>query len=104
MGIELTIEWVATLDNRTRHDHRLMHGQRTTVDEPFHTPDGYTIYYPADCTEESDAPQSEIWNCRCTLRPMVKGFERDTVKESPKMGDMTFEEWQQAKPNYKKGE
>lgn len=98
LGIDLTIEWQATLDDRTRIAHRYMHGQRTTVDEPFYTPDGYTIYYPADCTGESDAPQKEIWNCRCTLLAWVKGFEGDTVKESPKMHDMSFDEWQKAKP------
>jgi len=97
MGIDLTIEWCATLDDRTRHDHRMMHGQRRSVDEPFETPDGFRIYYPADCTGESDAPQQEIWNCRCTLLAWVKGFERDTVKESPGRGDMTFEEWQNEK-------
>ena len=99
LGVNLVIEWQATLDMRTRHDHRMMHGQRRNVDEPFETPDGFTIYYPADCTGESDAPQNEIWNCRCTLVAWVKGFEGDTVKSSPKMGDMTFEEWQQAKPH-----
>lgn len=97
LGVDLTIEWSATLDGRTRHDHRLMHGQRTEVDEPFHTPDGFTIYYPADCTGDSDAPQKEIWNCRCTLKAWVKGFEGNTVKSSPKMGDMSFEEWQKEK-------
>ena len=98
LGVDLTIEWSATLDGRTRHDHRMMHGQRTTVDEPFRTPDGFTIYYPADCTGESTAPQDEIWNCRCTLLAWVKGFEGETVKSSPKMQGMTFEEWQQATP------
>lgn len=63
LGVHLTIEWQATLDDRTRNEHRLMHGQRRDVDEPFITPDGFTIYYPADSTGESDAPQSEIWNC-----------------------------------------
>jgi len=96
LGIDFTIEWQATLDDRTRHAHRQMHGQRTTVDEPFYTPDGYTIYYPADCTGESDAPQKEIWNCRCTLLARVKGFDGDTVKESPKMRGMDFDEWQKA--------
>ena len=38
-----------------------------------------------------------IWNCRCTLLAWVKGYEGDTVKSSPKMGDMSFEEWQKAK-------
>jgi hypothetical protein len=98
LGVDLVIEWQATLDDRTRHDHRLMHGQRTDVDKPFHTPDGFTIYYPADCTGDSDAPQKEIWNCRCTLLSWVKGFEGDTVKESDKMDGMSFEEWQEAKP------
>lgn len=100
IGVDLTIEWQATLDHRTRHAHRMMHGQRTEVDEPFRTPDGYTIYYPADCTGESNAPQKEIWNCRCTLLSWVKGFEGDTVKSSPKMGDMTFEEWQNGKGGF----
>lgn len=96
-GIELDIEWVSTLDGRTRHAHRLMHGQRTTVDKPFHTPDGYAIYYPADCTGRSDAPQHEIWNCRCHLNGWVKGYAEDTVKESPGLRDMSFEEWQAGK-------
>lgn len=100
LGVDLTIEWQATLDHRTRHDHRLMHGQRTVIDKPFHTPDGFTIYYPADCTGESTAPQREIWNCRCTLRPWVKGFEGDTIKSSPKMGDMSYDEWLDAKERF----
>ena len=98
LGVQLTIEWQATLDGRTRHDHRMMHGQRRNVDEPFETPDGFKIMWPADCSSgSSDAPQREIWNCRCTLLSWVKGFEGDTVKSSPKMGSMSFEEWQQAK-------
>lgn len=98
LGVDLTIEWQATLDGRTRHDHRLLHGQRRNVDEPFEV-DGFQILYPAqsDGPGASDIPQRLIWNCRCTLLSWVKGFEGDTVKDSPKMGDMTFEEWQEAK-------
>ena len=36
-------------------------------------------------------------NCRCTILAYVKGFEHDTIKESDKMGDMSFEEWLEAK-------
>ena len=105
LGVDLTIEWQATLDHRTRHAHRMMHGQRTEVDKPFHTPDGYTIYYPADSTGESNAPQREIWNCRCTLLAWVKGHEGETVKDSPKMDGMSFEEWQNEKaPKTKENE
>ena len=98
LGVDLTIEWQATLDHRTRHDHRMLHGQRRKVDEPFLV-DGFAILYPAqsDGPGSSDIPQRLIWNCRCTLLAWVKGFEGETVKNSPKMGDMSFEEWQHAK-------
>lgn len=96
LGVKLTIEWQATLDGRTRHDHRMMHGQRRKVGEPFETPDGFSILWPADSSSDyTDAPQREIWNCRCTLLSWVEGFEGDTVKHSDKMGSMSFEEWQQ---------
>lgn len=97
LGVDLTIEWQATLDGRTRHDHRLMHGQRRNVDEPFKLPSGQEILYPADSRGDSYELQGEIWNCRCTLLSWVKGYESDTVKDSPKMGGMSFEEWQHAK-------
>ena len=97
VGVDLTIEWQATLDSRTRHEHRLMHGQRREVDEPFEV-DGIKILYPAQAgLAGSSIPQSMIWNCRCTLLAWVKGFEGDTVKTSPKMGDLSFEEWQNEK-------
>ena len=94
LGVDLTIEWNATLDHRTRHSHRQMHGQRREVDEPFEV-DGHEILYPG----YPYAVGNEIWNCRCSLSAMVKGYEIDTVTESPKMGDMTFDEWREAKEN-----
>lgn len=99
MGVDLTIEWSATLDMRTRHNHRMLHGQRREVDDPFEV-DGIKILYPAQIgVGSSNIPQSMIWNCRCTLLAWVKGFEGETVKASPKMGDMSFEEWQNMKEN-----
>ena len=94
-GVDLVIEWQATLDDRTRHSHRMMHGQRRKVDEPF-VVDGVSILYPGQSSGpgSSDIPQSMIWNCRCTLLSWVKGFEGKTVTRSPDMGDMSFEEWQ----------
>ena len=99
-GVELTLEWAATLDNRTRHEHRMMHGQRRDVGEPF-VIDGIEIMYPAQTGSFmgiSNVPQEMIWNCRCTILAFVKGFEHDTIKTSDKMGNMTFEEWLNAKP------
>jgi SPP1 gp7 family putative phage head morphogenesis protein len=101
MGIDLTIEWAAVLDNRTRHSHRQMHGQRREVDEPFTITDGgrtFNIMWPADCnSSQSNAPQREIWNCRCTLLSWVKGFEHDMQTDSDKM-NMSFDEWLQVEP------
>lgn len=99
-GVELTLEWAATLDNRTRHEHRLMHGQRRDVGEPFEV-SGVKIMYPAQTgsfMSIENAPQELIWNCRCTILAFVKGYEHDTIKHSDKMGKMTFEEWLEAKP------
>lgn len=89
MGIELEKEWVATLDDRTRHSHRLMHGVRVPVDEEF--PNG--CRYPGDPFGDP----SEVYNCRCTMKASIKGFDRQRVESSPKMGELSFEEWQEAK-------
>lgn len=101
-GYELTIEWAATLDMRTRHEHRMMHGQRRELDEPFEVSLGnrtVKILYPAQTKYgQSDIPQQLIWNCRCSLLAWIKGYEHDTLKKSQRMEGMSFEEWQNAKP------
>ena len=93
VGVDQVLEWQATLDARTRTSHRMMHGQRREVGQPFEV-DGVKIMYAGD----PYAPQKEIWSCRCTILSWVRGYEGKTVTSSPKMGDMTFEEWQKAKP------
>lgn len=98
LGIDLVAEWVAVLDGRTRHAHRLMHGQQREIDEPFETPDGYSILYPAyQGPGSSDIPQSTIWNCRCCIQAYTRDFDHETVKYSAGMGDLSFEEWQSMK-------
>lgn len=92
LGVDLSVEWNAILDRRTRRTHRQMHGQRHDVDEPFEI-DGQEILYPGYPL----ALDALIWNCRCTLVSWVKGYEQDTVKKSPGMGDLSFEEWQNMK-------
>jgi len=101
-GYDLTIEWAATLDMRTRHEHRMMHGQRRELDEPFEVNVGDSvvkILYPAQTRYgQSDIPQQMIWNCRCSLLAWVKGFEHDTLKKAERMNGLSFEDWQKAKP------
>lgn len=85
MGIELEQEWLATLDGRTRHSHRQMDGQHVKVGEKFSN----GCKYPGD----PDGPGEEIWNCRCTLVPMVKNIDQSNAPRNSKLGSMTYEEW-----------
>ena len=93
MGLGLTKVWVATLDDRTRHEHRLLDGQRKEVDEPFEV-DGYELMYPADPAGEPYL----VYNCRCTTIAQVKGFEYDINDvRNVRGGYSSYEEWKHAK-------
>ena len=86
MGIKLKQEWVAALDNRTRHSHRKLDGEKVEVGGTF--PNG--CRFPGDPT----ARYAEICNCRCTLVAAVEGFETDDAKRASKLPKgMTYEEW-----------
>lgn len=101
MGIEMKRVWIATLDNRTRHEHRTLDGQERGLDEPFENELG-KIMYPGDIT----ADPANFWNCRCTTIVQIKGFERDVrdlnLRRDEKLGDMTYQEWLEAKPEYQR--
>lgn len=96
MGIKLMQEWLATLDSRTRHEHRMLDGQRVKVGEPFEV-DGYKIEYPGDPSAEGHL----IYNCRCTLVPVLSGFEVDSqdlsLRHDSNLEEETYEEWKEQK-------
>lgn len=85
MGIELEQEWLATLDGRTRDSHRHMDGEHVKVGEKFSN----GCRFPGD----PNGPGWEIWNCRCTLVPRVKGVDQSNAPRNNKLGDMTYDEW-----------
>lgn len=86
MGIKLKQEWVAALDNRTRHSHRKLDGEKVEVGGTF--PNG--CRFPGDPT----ARYAEICNCRCTLVAAIDGFETDDAKRWSRLPEgMTYEEW-----------
>lgn len=94
MGIKLQQEWIATLDNRTRHEHRILDGQKVDVGQSFEA-DGYTIRFPGD----PEAAPEMIYNCRCTVIGAVSGTDIDKLKandleRNSKLGDMSYEEWE----------
>lgn len=101
MGIELEREWVATLDGRTRHAHRLLDGQRAKMGKPFHV-EGEEIDFPGD----PKAAPYLVYNCRCTLIAAVKGVDTTGAKRrarDPETGrnvvidNMTYSQWEAMK-------
>ena len=93
MGIKMMQEWIATLDNRTRHEHRQLDGQKVEVGDDFKV-DGYTIRFPGD----PQADPEMVYNCRCTVIGVVAGTDIDklqanNLERNSKLGDMSYEEW-----------
>ena len=95
MGISMQQVWLATLDNRTRHEHRQLDGQKRAVGEPFEV-EGNKIEFPGD-------PKAEpflVYNCRCTLIAQVKGVNldlSDVTQRDSKLGAMSYEQWKEEK-------
>lgn len=95
MGIKLNKQWLATLDSRTRHTHRALDGQTVPIKDPFEV-DGMEIMYPGD----PEATPALVWNCRCTMKADLEGFEDDlsdlNLRRSDKLGSMTYQEWKES--------
>lgn len=93
-GARIRKTWLATLDMRTRHEHRILDGQTVEVDEPF-VVEGEEIMYPGDPT----APAHLVYNCRCRTITKVEGFERDVqgfdLRSDPDVDGMSYEEWKE---------
>lgn len=98
MGIKLKREWVATLDNRTRHAHAMLDGTKVGMNEPFKV-DGYKIMFPGD----RGAPGYLIYNCRCTMIAAVDGIDTSNALRRTRDGlipDMTYAQWEASKQGY----
>lgn len=90
-GIQVNKMWMATLDDRTRYEHRHLDGVSIPNDEAFEI-DGYKIDYPGD----PDAEPEMIYNCRCTLVADIKGIDYNDERNDSKLGEMTYDEWKHA--------
>lgn len=91
MGIKMRQKWLATLDGRTRHSHRLMDGEIRNVGQLFSN----GCEFPGD----PDGPDEEIWNCRCSLRAIVDGLEpkASQFRSNSAIAGMTYEQWKASK-------
>lgn len=63
LGINMTKQWVATLDARTRSAHASMNGVQVSMDEPFRMPNGTEMQYVGD----PSGGASNVINCRCAI-------------------------------------
>lgn len=88
MGIEVEKRWVAVLDNRTRHTHRMLDGVAVPVDATF--PNG--CRFPGD----PEGRPEEVYNCRCTLIADMPGYRID-LSTRQVAGGISYEEWQKGK-------
>ena len=89
MGIDVEKQWLAALDSRTRGSHRHLDGETVQLDAEFSN----GLKYPGD----PDGPASEVYNCRCTLVPVIGDVEYDEVERANKLGKMSYEEWKAEK-------
>lgn len=98
MGLDPKVVWIATLDNHTRHEHRMLDGQMQEIDEPFEV-EGKKILYPANTGfGDYKVPADLVYNCRCTIGvayPGTKLYEEGLqgVDRFSRLGDMSYEEW-----------
>ena len=94
LGIDLEIEWEATLDDRTRESHRELDGERIQVGETFSN----GLRYPGDPAGDP----SEVYNCRCRADGRVVGFDGERgewaddeppARWSRLPENITYDEW-----------
>lgn len=85
LGIDLKQQWLATLDRRTRDSHRHLDGEIVEVGNKFSN----GCKYPAD----PQGPPEEVYNCRCTLVPVVDGIDQSNAPRNSKLGNMSYDEW-----------
>ena len=80
MGIDMEREWIATKDHRTRKWHGIADGQRVGMEEAF-TVGGEKLMFPGDTSH--GASGWNIYNCRCSVKAVVKGHgrKRETYTE-----------------------
>ena len=98
MGIKLKQEWRATYDDRTRPSHKKADGQKVAVGEKFKVGEA-----ELECPGDPHGPYDEICNCRCTLVPVVEGYETDAATEVWNgWRGMGYSEWKETKPVYGK--
>ena len=93
LGIEVLQMWVASIDDRTRYEHRQLDGQVVKTDEKFKV-DGYEIAYPCDPAAEPFL----VYNCRCTVIPYLPKYSKEKPDAHQSVSEKDYEEWKKSQP------
>lgn len=95
LGMKAERIWIATLDTRTRHNHRHLDGK---------VADSQGFFYFTDGKGKTKAPvhsgiAAEDINCRCTTSLQIKDMkaEKRRVKGEGEVEYKTFEQWKESK-------
>lgn len=81
LGIKVMAEWLAVHDNRTRHSHLDVEGERVEYGQKFSN----GCEYPGD----PNGPPEEVYNCRCTLIPYLAEYDF----ENEYLTERSFDRW-----------
>lgn len=93
LGIEVLQMWVASVDDRTRYEHRQLDGQTVKTGEKFKV-DGFEIAYPCD----PSADPSMVYNCRCTIIPYLPKYNKQKPDPHKTVSQKDYEEWKNQQP------
>lgn len=101
LGVKTRKMWLATLDGRTRHSHRMMDREIVNLDEKFSN----KLMEPGD----PDGAGGEIYNCRCRMIGVPQGvnpniFTDDRVSAYLDDNGISYEEWKRARQPKKKSQ
>lgn len=93
MGINLKKEWLATPDAHTRDSHRWIDGETVGTNELFSN----GLDHPGD----PYGKPAEVYNCRCTMVPVVDGIDPAAgLRENLEIDGMSYEEWKNEHRKY----
>ncbi len=87
-GCILQKRWMATQDNRTRHNHASADGQTVDNDKPF-TVGGEELMFPGDGS--MGASGWNLYNCRCSCGVEIVGFKSTLTEEQRKRANIRVE-------------
>lgn len=88
IGVIGTVEWMATLDSRTRDSHRVLDGERVELGGVFSN----GLRFPGD----PEGERGEVCNCRCTTVYRVEGVPTSGGIRRNRSG-MSYEDWKASK-------